>query len=70
MIQVAVFWIVKPRSDAVGYQCFGGHATSTSLHPEDGGSMSSETLVSYHIIRPCHSPEDVHLKSAKFVHFT
>jgi hypothetical protein len=29
----------------------------TQLHSEDGGWLSSETLVSYHIITRCHSPK-------------
>jgi len=30
-----------------------------NLHAQDGGSITSETLVSYHNITPRHNPEDL-----------
>jgi hypothetical protein len=36
-IQVEVFWVVRPCSDMVGYQCFGGPCCLYLLG-EDGGN--------------------------------
>jgi hypothetical protein len=51
-IQVAVFRVLTPGSDVIGYQ----------LHPE----WSSETLVSYHITEMRQNPEE--LDSTRYIH--
>jgi hypothetical protein len=70
--RVEVFWVVTPCGGVVGYQCFGGtcclhlHGGVSSLHfpsfhSEDGGSMSSETLVFHHNITRGLNAEDLDL---------
>jgi hypothetical protein len=44
-IQVKVFWVVTLCSVVVGYRSFGG-PSCFRLHPEYGGNIVSETLIS------------------------
>jgi hypothetical protein len=48
-VRVAVFWVVTPCSDAVGWPHFA---------PEVEVAWPSETLMSCHITGRCHNPED------------
>jgi hypothetical protein len=60
-IQVQVFWVVKPRNFAVGYQSFRGPSI---LKMEV--VWTSETLVSYYNATRRHNPEDLDLNKKYF----
>jgi hypothetical protein len=54
-VQIMVLWVVTSCSDVVGYQRF-GVPCCLHLYPEDGDSMTLQTLVSSHITARCHNP--------------
>jgi len=56
-VQMAVFWVVMPCSDAVGYKYFDG-LWCFRLQ----GERSSEMLLSYRSTTRRHNPQDVNLR--------
>jgi hypothetical protein len=65
-IHVVVFWVVTPRSDVVGYYCFGVlccfHPT-ISLHGFTTPKTTTWTAVSFHMYErfPNHKPHKMYI---------